>query len=87
MKELDVLLLVAIAAMGILLIILLRQITILKKQTEEIVQEVKAYVAYVMDDSAGQATEATAQKEPENRQNREEAQSRIIQAVLGEYFP
>lgn len=86
MKELDVLLLVAIAAMGVLLIILLRQITILKKQTEEIVQEVKAYVAYVMDDSSGQATDAPI-KEPEKRQNNEETQSRIIQAVLGEYFP
>lgn len=87
MKELDVLLLVAIAAMGVLLMILLRQITILKRQTEEIVQEVKAYVAYVMEDSAGQATEVPAQKEPEIRQNNEDAQSRIIQAVLGEYFP
>lgn len=87
MKELDVLLLVAIAAMGVLLMILLRQITILKRQTEEIVQEVKAYVAYVMEDSAGQATEVPAQKELEIRQNNEDAQSRIIQAVLGEYFP
>lgn len=85
MNELDVLLLVAIAVMGILLIILLRQISILRKQADDIVREVKAYVAYVTEEPVGQASEV-AIKQPDKARN-EEAQSRIIQAVLGEYFP
>lgn len=86
MKELGVLLLVAIVAMGILLIILLRQITILKKQTEDIIQEVKAYVAYVMDEPVGQAEKEPIKQQPK-RQDNEEAQSHLIQTILGEYFP
>lgn len=85
MEKLDVLFLVAIAVMGILLIILLRQISILKKQADEIVREVKAYVAYVTEEPEAPVNQAS-QNQPEKEKNEEE-QSRIIQAVLGEYFP
>ena len=84
MKELEILLLVAIVVMGILLIILLQKITILKKQTDEIVTEVKNYLEYVWEET--EKTE-NAERCSTNRSGKEEAQNRIIQAVLGEYFP
>lgn len=84
MKELEILLLVAIAVMGILLIILLQKITILKKQTDDIVKEVKSYLECVLEDSDEGPTEGLHK---ENFQEKEEQQNRIIQAVLGEFFP
>lgn len=81
MKELEILLLVAIVAMGILLIILLQKITILKKQTDEIVKEVKSYLACVLEEPEETIETRT------DRASKEEQQNRIIQAVLGEYFP
>lgn len=95
MKELGILLLAAIAAMGILLIILLQKITILKKQTDDIVKEVNAYVAYVTKETEEEEIQSAPAVTPEKAErgrlseniSKEEAQSRIIQAVLGEYFP
>ncbi|MBE5888934.1 MAG: hypothetical protein E7283_08930 [Lachnospiraceae bacterium] len=84
MKELEILLLVAIAVMGILLIILLQKITILKKQTDDIVKEVKSYLECVLEDSNEEFTEEVHK---EKFQEKEEQQNRIIQAVLGEFFP
>ena len=81
MKELEILLLVAILAMGVLLIILLQKITILKKQTDDIIKEVKSYLDYVLEEP-----EETIQKSVDTT-SKEEQQNRIIQAVLGEYFP
>ena len=81
MKELGILLLVAIIAMGILLIILLQKITILKKQTDDIVKEVKTYITYVLEEPEEKSLK------PEDRASREDAQNKLIQAVLGEYFP
>ena len=81
MKELEILLLVAILAMGVLLIILLQKITILKKQTDDIIKEVKSYLDYVLEEPA-----ETIQKSVD-RASKEEQQNHIIQAVLGEYFP
>ena len=81
MKELEIMLLVAIIAMGVLLIILLRKITILKKQTDDIIKEVKNYLDCVLEE----------QEEPVHNKkvnsDKDERQNRIIQAVLGEYFP
>lgn len=106
MKELGIVLFLAIAVMGILLIVLLHKITILKKQTDDIVEEVKAYVAFVTADPdtdveginknmkespnenlhrLGQA-QYVAGKE-RKQASRDEMESHLIQAVLGEYFP
>ena len=84
MKELEILLLVAIAVMGVLLIILLQKITILKKQTDDIVKEVKSYLECVLEDP-GEVVSEEVHKE--TFQAKEEQQNRIIQAVLGEFFP
>lgn len=99
MKELDILLLVAIVAMAVLLMILVHKITILKKQIDEIVQEVKGYVDYVTaedtDVTSGQAPveaeephiKSAQPLEREAKQSsKEEMNNHIIQAVLGEYF-
>lgn len=96
MHELEVFLLVAIGAIGLLLIILLHKITILKKQTDDIIKEVKAYVAYVTEQTEEEIAPQSVQNQshtaslygkiPQNI-SKEEAQNHIIQAVLGEYFP
>ena len=71
-------------AMSILLIILLRKITILKKQTDDIVKEVKSYLECVLEEPE----EVESQRvKMESFKEKEERQNRIIQAVLGEYFP
>lgn len=82
MEGLEILLLVAITGMGILLIVLLHKITLLKKQTDDIVQEVKSYVAFVT------ADEQVPSQTPEvhKQERKEEMESHILQAVLGEYF-
>lgn len=87
MRELGILLLVAIAAMGVLLIILLHKITILKKQTDDIVQEVKAYVAYVTTEAEGETNIEGPISKVQAQFRKEEAENCIIQTVLGEYFP
>ncbi len=99
MKELEIMLVVAIAAMAVLLMILVHKITILKKQIDEIVQEVKGYVDYVTaedaDSTNGQAPIAAEQPhikgiQPLERKvkqsSKEEIDNHIIQAVLAEYF-
>ena len=73
-----------IAVMGVLLIVLLQKITILKKQTDDIVKEVKSYLECVLEDSDQEITKTSQE---ERFQGKEEQQNRIIQAVLGEFFP
>ncbi len=85
MKELEILLFLAITAMVILLIILLQKITILKKQADDIVDEVRAYVTYIVEDSETEETQNIHKKEVQS--GKEEQQNRLIQAVLGEFFP
>ena len=74
--------------MGVLLIILLQKITTLKKQTDDIIKEVKAYVAYVTEETEEEVICPEQLESRVHRKNsRDEVQSHIIQAVLGEYFP
>lgn len=82
MEGLEILLLVAITGMGILLIVLLHKITLLKKQADDIVQEVKSYVAFVTADEQVQSQTSEVHKQ----ERKEEMESHILQAVLGEYF-
>ena len=74
-------------ALGVLMLIFLRKQMEMKKQIDEIVKEVTNYLSYVTE-------ETEEEKEIENLvikasqiKEKEEAQSRLIQAVLGEYFP
>lgn len=83
--------------MGILMIFFLQKLTQMKKQVDEITREVMNYISYVTEDmeeesiqetSLGSKTYNTGEKHVEamNKKEREEAQNRLIQAVLGEYF-
>lgn len=72
--------------MGIFMIVLLQKLTQMKKQVDEIIREVTSYISYI--------TEAEQEVQAEEKKNRrvvikgkEEEQNRLIQAVLGEYFP
>lgn len=69
--------------LGIFMVILLQKLTQMKKQVDEIVREVNAYITYITEDvDEG----ARSEKRKENKQQ-EEHQNQLIQAVLGEYFP
>ena len=78
--------------MGILMIIFLQKLTQMKKQVDEITQEVKDYVSYITKDMQEELDESQ-QGENEipksvqtEKKEQDEAQNRLIQAVLGEYF-
>ena len=81
--------------MGILMIILLRKLTQMKKQMDKITQEVSNYITYVTEDiedleeSKEVVTEEGSAdiKKSINKKDEAEAKSRLIQAVLKEYFP
>lgn len=62
--------------MGGLMIILLQKQMQMKKQLEEIVREVENYISYITED----VTEEPSKKIDADAQNR------LIQSVLGEYF-
>ena len=71
---------------GAVVISVLRGITSpkIKEAGLEIVKEVKSYLECVLEDSDEGPTEGLHK---ENFQGKEEQQNRIIQAVLGEFFP
>ncbi|MBQ8518843.1 MAG: hypothetical protein IJ455_04440 [Agathobacter sp.] len=84
-------------AMGILMIVFLQKLIQMKKQVEEITKEVMNYISYVTEDieeelaeSAREDKKVSVEKRSGKRlsqKEKEEAQNRLIQAVLGEYFP
>ena len=71
--------------MGILMIIFLRKLIQIKKQMDTITKEVMNYISYVTEDIEKEQNE---EKLPQKLTKKEdvEAQNRLIQAVLGEYF-
>lgn len=64
--------------MGSLIIVLLHKIGKMKKQIDEIIHEVTAYISYV--------TEVDKEEVKINREQ-DASQNQLIQAVLKEYFP
>ena len=80
--------------MGILMIIFLQKLTQMKKQVDKITKEVMNYISYITEDMEEEILQDTslARKEKSlgkelGKKEQEEAQNRLIQAVLGEYFP
>lgn len=71
--------------MGILMLVFLRKINQMKKQIDLITKEVMNYISYVTEEVE---EEEFKEKIPEkhSKKEEEEAQNRLIQAVLGEYF-
>jgi hypothetical protein len=68
--------------MGVGMIILLQMLVRTKKQIDEIRKEVLRYISYVTEEA-----EQDLKKENSEKMGREYEQNRLIQTVLGEYFP
>ena len=71
------------------MIVFLRKLSQMKKQVDRITKEVMQYISYVTEDLE---TENEVESMPnvtkiQAKKKQEEAQNRLIQAVLGEYFP
>lgn len=75
--------------MTILMIVFLQKLNQMKKQVDTITKEVMQYISFVTEDvEMEKKDESMAHVSPKNAGNkREDEQNRIIQAVLGEYFP
>ena len=81
--------------MGILMIVFLQKLIQIKKQIDKIIKEVSNYITYITDDMKDsenviEENLIKMRKTGENSTNKkeeEEAQNRLIQAVLREYFP
>ena len=72
--------------MGILMLAALQKLIELQKKIDEITKEVMGYISYVTNDMEEEQEKAKGMVAVENRSDKEEAQSRLIQAVLGDYF-
>lgn len=73
--------------LGALMLIFLRKQIEMKKQIDEIVKEVTNYLSYVTEETEEEQEIETSVIKASQIKEKEEAQSRLIQAVLGEYFP
>lgn len=84
-------------AMGVLMIIFLRKLTQMKKQVDEVTKEVMNYISYITEDMEEENIQEPISVKKENKneekyvkslskKEKDEAQNRLIQAVLGEYF-
>jgi len=71
--------------MGILMIIFLRKLIQIKKQMDTITKEVMNYISYVTEAEENEKYEEKSHQNHIKKED-EEAQNRLIQAVLGEYF-
>ena len=81
--------------MGGLMIIFLQKQMQMKRQLDEMTREVENYITYITEDIIEESQESVKEdkqiKEKDRKNNTkkdiEDAQNRLIQAVLGEYFP
>ena len=79
------LLLLMQCVMGILMLILIQKISKVKKQIDLITKEVTQYLTFIEDDM--EETVFSKKKEETEKISKDEAENRLIQAVLKEYFP
>ena len=73
--------------LGALMLIFLRKQMEMKKQIDEIVKEVTNYLSYITEETEEELEKEKQMINTSQIKEKEEAQSRLIQAVLGEYFP
>ncbi len=66
---------------AILMFLVLQKITQMKKQIDDILREVENYLQFISEQEEEVARPVMKKRKGEEEQNR------IIQAVLGEYFP
>ena len=83
-------------AIGILMIIFLLKISRIQKKIDKVIKEVESYISFIAEEEvvsepkmdrvrAGQAEKRPVRKM--TKQEKEDAQNKLIQSVLGEYFP
>lgn len=69
------------------MIVFLQKLTQMKKQVDEITKEVTNYISYITEDMEEKdSLEGEKVLANMDKREKEEAQNRLIQAVLGEYF-
>ena len=81
--------------MGGLMIVFLRKQMQMKRQLDEMTREVTNYISYITEDVIEESQESVKEDrrirenygEKDKKNEIEDAQNRLIQAVLGEYFP
>ena len=77
-------------AMGILMIIFLQKQRKIEKQIDGIVREVEGYISYVTNEEQELDKKTVLDSQVvslQNKKKKDEEETRLIQAVLGEYFP
>ncbi len=85
-------------ATGILMVVFLQKIGRMQKQIDEITKEVKAYLNFIEEEAEETPQEQIVLNKiqyekmeksafSDRKQSQEEQQTRLIQEVLGEYFP
>ena len=84
-------------AIGILMIIFLLKISRIQKKIDKVIKEVESYISFIAEEEeaiseqkmervrGGQAERRPVRKM--TKQEKEDAQNKLIQSVLGEYFP
>lgn len=73
--------------MGILMFFFLLKLTQMKKQIDEITNEVMNYISFVTKEEEEETAESSEIRRTTYKKEVEEAKNRLIEAVLGEYFP
>lgn len=73
-------------AMGVLMIVFLQKLNQMKEQVDEITKEVTNYISYITEDLEEEAKKEETSTIGTKKKQNEDAQNRLIQEVLGEYF-
>ena len=73
--------------LGILMLFFLQKLMEIKKQIDKITKEVTNYISYITQEEEETLEEENPVGKVPLAKEKEEAQNRLIQAVLGEYFP
>ena len=73
--------------LGILMLFFLQKLMEIKKQIDKITKEVTNYISYITQEEEETLEEENPVGKVNLAKEKEEAQNRLIQAVLGEYFP
>lgn len=73
--------------LGVFMLFFLHKLMEIKKQMDEITKEVTNYISYITEEAEAIPEEETAIVRTNHMKEKDEAQNRLIQAVLGEFFP
>ena len=73
--------------MGVLMLFFLRKLMQMKKQMDCITKEVTNYISYITEEMESLPEKENTIEKTKRIKEKEEAQTRLIQAVLSEYFP